>query len=555
MRLNAREPSRDGSSDVIHAQARDALSRGRLAEVEALCGTLLRLKSDDVGALNLLGQALLAAQRPSEASERFTEAVRLRPDAANLRFNLALACQALGEMGAAIEALRHAVRLEPEVAVLHAKLGQLLCAAGAPQEAVSVLRRALRLDPKALPAYLNLGQALIDVGEMVEAEKTLRSALFLNPNEPTANRLLGRIHQTKGEFTEAIERFQKSIALQPNQAAAYFALAYSKQMTSDDAALIEAMNRQLGRNGLGDTDGSLLSYAVGKSLDDLGDYDAAMDSFERANRICLSTAEAQRGPYRAEIERAKVDKIVELFPDAFDGGEGECRPIFIVGMIRSGTTLVEEILSRHPDVDAGGELKFWTENEARFLVELSEEGLAASAGWNREYEVEIGRISPGSRFVTDKMPLNYHALGLIHLAYPGAKIVHCLRSPLDTCLSIYMTPYCTPPEFAHDLDHIASAYAEYKRLMAHWKRILPEECLIEVRYEDLVGNQETSIRTLVESLGLEWDPACLETRATKRPIQTPSVWQARQPIYGSSVGRWKNYAHRIGALLDRLGGA
>ncbi len=552
-----KELSSLGSFDVQHQAALRAFSSGQFSEAEKLCRQAIRLKPDDVGNLNLLGQSVLAQGRPTEAAESFSRAIKFAPNQPNLFFNLTLARQAEGRWTEAIQAITSAISLDPTVPVLHAKYGQLLAIANRPAEAVTVLRNALTLDPKSVSVRLNLAQALADLGIVDEAESLTRAALFLNPKEPSAHRMLGRIHQMKGQFTEAVLCFETSIKLQPNLAAAYFALAYSKQMSEEDHPIVEQMERMINSPTTNEPDRGQLHYALGKCFDDVGEFSAAAQHFEKANQIALASMGKNRQPFDREFETKKVDRLINLFTkDLFsnyrEAGSASKRPVFIVGMIRSGTTLVEQILSRHPEISAAGELRFWTENQPKFLLELLSEVDVPSSirNWILDYDAELDHNSISSSRITDKMPLNYWALGLIHLAYPQAKIIHCRRDPLDTCLSAFVTPYRYAPDFAHDISNIGFAYREYLRLMAHWRSVIDPNLIMEVDYEHLVSNPESNIQDLIRFVDLDWDPICLDPVATTGTINTPSHWQVRQPVYRTSIHRWQHYPGLLEPIND-----
>jgi hypothetical protein len=225
-------------------------------------------------------------------------------------------------------------------------------------------------------------------------------------------------------------------------------------------------------------------------------------------------------------------------------------PIFIVGMMRSGTTLVEQILSSHPDVGAGGEISFWGDVNLGPSSRLpDEEGLKRVQA---KYLDLLQQLTPGKPHVTDKMPSNYLALGMIHLAFPNAKIIHCKRDPVDTVLSIYMTPNSVPVGFGYVRENLVFAYKEYRRLMKFYRSVLPGETMLEVQYEDLVAEPEVQTRRMVEFLGLEWSDACLHHEANTRAVTTPTLWQARQPVYKSSVKKWKNYDAWLGAFRELI---
>ncbi len=549
-----KEPKRIGSFDTFHNRALDLFAKRRFAEAESSCVLAIKIDPDHAGIHNLLGQVYLAQKRSAEAVTCFTRAVHIKPALANLHFNLALAYQADNRIDLAIQSLREAIKIDPGVPALHAKLGQLLSAYNSPVEAVTVLQHALSVDPKSVPIRLNLAQALTDLGLVEEAEKTSRSALFLNPKDPTAHRMLGRVHQLKGQFSDAVGCFETSISLQPVQAAAYFALCYSKRLAEEDRGLIQKMEGLLSGSIQSEADQILLQYALGKSFDDLGEYDRAFEFFSAANTLSKAQRAGKGSRYDPELEAQKVQHVVEMFPsEALSGrSSGDDRPVFIVGMIRSGTTLVEQILSRHPDCCAGGELRYWLENEPRMHFEWSTKADQQPDidSWRLGYEVELDRVSVTAPRVTDKMPLNFWALGPILQAYPNAKIIHCRRNPLDTCLSIYVTPFRGGPEFGHDLESIGQAYRHYQQLMSHWRTAIGSSNLLEVDYEELVASPETTTRAMIEFIGLNWDDACLDARKSTHPVNTPSQWQVRQPLYRHSVNRWENYADFLGPVRD-----
>jgi hypothetical protein len=248
-----------------------------------------------------------------------------------------------------------------------------------------------------------------------------------------------------------------------------------------------------------------------------------------------------------------VNRIIELFPAATDSaGDGDERPVLIVGMPRSGTTLTEQILSSHPEVAGGGELSFWAQHAGPVLEEgisaLAAERLAALASC---YLAVLREISPDARRVTDKDPFNFLHLGLIVLALPRASIIHCRRHPIGTCVSIYTTYLAAPGlEFMGNRDDLVFYYRQHERLMRHWRETLPPERFLEMDYAGMVSDGEAQSRRLIAFCGLEWDDACLRPEANRRSVESASVWQARQPVYRSSVERWRNYEPWLGPLAQ-----
>jgi hypothetical protein len=297
-------------------------------------------------------------------------------------------------------------------------------------------------------------------------------------------------------------------------------------------------------------------YALGKTYDDLADYRSAIGHFDIANSLSRQVQFGDKTFPYAEF-RATFEAIKRSFSSEFlrrnrtSFGDPSARPLFIVGMLRSGTTLLEQILSCHPDIVAGGELTFWLDQPAKAALHTVLAGQIEASGIGRlagQYVRTIGQIAGNSLHVTDKMPNNYMALGLVHLAFPNAKIIHCRRDPGDTCLSIYTTVFSQPPKFAYDRDSIVAAYGLYQDLMEHWTAVIPAESLLTVDYERLIANPESVTRRIAEFCGLPWDQAFLNHQENPRAVNTPSLWQVRQPLYPTSIGRWKNYEPWLGSF-------
>ncbi len=447
-------------------------------------------------------------------------------------------------MGDAVSALRRAVELDPDSGIANYRLGSVLLLSGKAKEACSFLRAAARLDAGSSIAHVSLGQALLTIGETDEAESSLRTGIALDHKSYAGHSALARLMQRQGRFKEAAASFGEAARLMPDKAAPYFGITYSKRITEDDRDLIRQMEALLiGRGGSGKYR-SLLSYSLGKAYDDLGEYGAAIAHFTEANRGELESRAKVGLVFNRERFVQTFDAIKQgysrsLFSSIEEEENPTDRPVFIIGMIRSGTTLVEQLLASHPQIATAGELLFWRDRGRQFIRtgpnSMERERLA------QDYRECLLSASPDSRYVVDKMPLNFLALGLIHRVFPRAKIIHCRRDPADTCLSIYVTPYGEGPEFAHHPANIRLAYEQYRQLMDHWEEVLPEGLILNVDYEELVSDREAASRRMIEFLGLDWDEACLAPGENRSPVHTPSMWQVRQPIYRTSIGRWQHY--------------
>jgi hypothetical protein len=319
----------------------------------------------------------------------------------------------------------------------------------------------------------------------------------------------------------------------------------------EDGELVARMRQALEFPGLEVTQQIRVHLALGKAADDLGSYEEAMRHFDAAE--VLRNGIVRFDPAKFE---ARVDRLIDYFTperiaraSAEAGANDEATPILIFGLPRSGTTLVEQILSAHPDVGAGEELPYWNESGSAWEQagpgEAKAEQLATIA---KNYLQVLRSIEPGAARVTDKMPLNFQWAGLIHLALPRATLIHCRRSPLDTALSIHQTHFNPRMLFPTGGGALVGYVRAYQRLMAHWRRVLPPDRFIEIDYENLVAEPELVIRRLVAASGLTWSASCLFPERNTRAVKTPSKWQTRQPIYRHSIGRWNSYEPWLGAL-------
>ena len=534
------------------------LATGAAAEARSLSRRALRLEPGDAAAHNNLGLADLALGRPAEAAAGFARALARQPGRAVLHANLGMALQHLGRRAEAAAAYRRATALDPHQPDANIGVAELLIADDRRDEALAALRRAAAAQPKDAGLHLRIGEALLAAGEISAAEQYLRQAAVVDPQLGEAHRLLGNALHQLGRFDEAIASYRRAIGVAPRLAQAYFGIASAQKITPADQPLIEAMRALLDDPGLSPMDCAALHYALGKSFDDLASYAEAMHHFDAANRI---SGERLRLAGRA-IDRRRhaenIDRLIASFtPERFGrppvpGEPGELA-VLIVGMVRSGTTLVEQILSSHREVAAGGELRFWGQKGALLAaVEAGAFDPAAALLLAEEYAAVLRRLAPAARRVTDKMPTNFLLLGLVHLALPRARIIHCRRHPVDTCLSIYTTAYANLPDFAYDRDTIAFYWEQYARLMAHWRRVLPADRFFEVDYEELVASREAVTRRIVAFCGLDWDESCLQPETNRRVVRTPSAWQVRQPVHANSVERWRRYEAWLGPFRRLL---
>jgi tetratricopeptide (TPR) repeat protein len=531
------------------------LVEGRLPAAISALRRATDLAPQDAMAHHMLGRAFLHSDRFAEAAASLRLAVTLEDGLPGAHHDLALALDRQGLHIEAIAAYHDAVRQAPEWAEGHRRLAELLQAAGDVEEAIGSYRRAAAAAPETPAGRLNLIEALMLEQNYCEAEVHLRRAIALDPGSDLLYNSLGNSLSKQGRFAEAIEACDRALAINPLQVPAHLIAVQARKCSDADRPRLERMLATLREPLLDDEDRLFLHYAIGKLLDDIAEYREAMLHFDAANSIKRLNMSFDR-----ELFTGHVDWLVRRFtPDFFaahqDFALDNQTPLLIVGMPRSGTTLVEQIISSHPQVAAGGELVFWTKRAASWGVSSATYLTAESArDLAREYLAMLHRIGPSASLVTDKVPFNLFHLGLIHLLLPKARIIHCRRHPIDTCLSMYFTNFKERFEFVTDKADLAFAYRQYVRLMDHWRAVLPPDCFLEVDYETLIADRQALTLRLIAFTSLDWDDACLAPERNKRTVTTSSVWQVRQPVYATSIGRWRHYEPWLGELRQLLPG-
>src|SRR6185437_7246897 len=499
-----------------------------------------------------LGVAYLTAGRLEEAVIAFCRAVDLAPELLSAHQNLAMTLHHLGRDQEAQAAWEAVVRLNPAQHEAHARLGQIYLSGGWVAQAAAAFRSAAAAAGGSRARIYEAHEAVI-AGRPSAAKTLLHALIAEDPTCGEAHVLLGQIMAEAGDADEAVISFERGITLDPAMAAAWYQFSTVRKFTADDQALIVRIGACLQRPDLTQAQRQSIHFALGKAFDDIGDHAASMHHLDAANQIRSTHRRLDR-----TLLARQTSHVIASSPPGFldrrpDLGVPDETPVLIVGMPRSGTTLVEQILSSHHAVAAGGELGFWRERNRAGLGIFAAE---ADAGEVRrladDYLKELRAISPSAARVTDKLPFNFAHLGIIRQVFPRATIVHCRRHPIDTCLSNFATDIHIQYDFAGDRGSLVFFYRQYQRLMAHWRAVLPAERFIEVDYEVLVADPEPLTRRLVAACGLDWDEACLAPHRNRRAIGTASLWQARQPIYRTSVERWRRYEPWLGELRALL---
>ncbi len=556
------------------ALATQLLRAGRPADAIAPLRDAALLEPSNAIIHHDLGLACLEVGRVPDAVTALQRAVASDPRYADAYFRLGIALEKMGNISRAIVAYDCATRLLPSLTEAWFRAGALVSELGHRNEAIGCFRRAAATGGKTRFGRLGKARALLIENRNQEGEKVLRETLVADPRNAMAYDLLGNLLSDFGRFGEARACFERAIAIAPLLAGCYYDLVRCGPVTSkdNDDGLLQRMESALGTPGLDAAQRLRVHLAIGKAADDLGDYALAMRNFDAADAVRRGAAPFDSAAFSVEVDRLIARCTPELMARATELGSSDETPVLIIGMPRSGTTLVEQIVSMHPEVGAGDELHFWNERGAAWhrlgaagnaaagneppgaAKELLDREFVAKAA--ADYLAVLRAISPKAARVTDKMPFNFLWAGLIHLTFPRATIIHCRRAAVDTALSIHQTHFHPGLAFPTGGEELVAYFHSYQRLTDHWRRVLPADRFIEVDYEELTREPEPVIRRIIAACGLAWDEACLRPESNPRAVRTPSKWQTRQKIYRTSVARWRRYEPWLGplrALVDSEG--
>ncbi len=552
--------------DPNHAEAHNNLgvalvAQGKFAEAIVHYQRAIALQPGKADLHNNLGLALSAQGRIAEAISSFERVVALNPDHAVAHNNLAVALSAQGRVAEAITHCQRAIQLNPGYASAYNNLGVGLSAQGRIAEAVAAYQQALRIIPDYTNAHANLGAALTDQGHLADATQHIQQALSANPGHAEAHNTQGKIFSNQGNFARALEHFGRAIAIKPDCAEAHLNRAHIKSFHHGDTEL--AALEELAANGrLSPQKTVYIHFALAKALDDAGDYLRAFAHLRKGNALKRQQTHYDEAAALRQFQRISTIFGGALFDHFRGAGDPSSVPVFILGMPRSGSSLVEQILASHPQVHGAGELTDF-EAAAGSVLQAAPSPLRYpecipalnSTAFQRIGQAYLSRLTAladGKLRITDKLPGNFLNIGLIRLALPNARIIHTVRDPVATCLSCYSKLFVLGNHYSFDLGELGRFYRHYQDLMAHWQSVLPPDAILDVHYEDVVEDLEGQARRLIDYCGLPWDDRCLSFHKTSRDVRTASVVQVRQPLFRSSLERWRNYESELSPLLDEL---
>lgn len=503
----------------------------------------------------ILGRCLAEQMKLDQALAEFDRAVALQPSDPEAHFGRATALRALDRETEALDAVGTSVRLSPEPMAL-IEMAEIQLQMSRPTDALATCDRIAGRPADAYRHHLARARALTELGRGDEAEPHWREARRAERSPGAAYLEEAFTLAFIGRLTDALEAVKRSIELEPKRGLSYQVLFHARRAVPDDQPLIDRLESLARDESIDPADRVEMLYALGKARGDLGLYKLSLEGYDQANGLKKRAILGGR-PFDRDTFRRFIDFQIDLFTKEALQPTGEERPdlpVFVVGMMRSGTTLVEQILSCHPSIGGAGEHGFWIDHVAEVVPGSSRSIDPAKAEIRREEYVSIlRRVAPGSPHVIDKNPANLLVAGLLHVLFPSSRIVCTRRHAVDTALSIWMSPMRTAAPFICDRSDIVFAYKQALRLMDHWLESMPSSRYREVRYEDLTAEPQRIIPAIVDFCGLEWDEACLHPDLSAGVVRTPSFWQVRQPINQGSVDRWKRYEPWLGEFTELIG--
>ena len=544
-------------------EATQCLAEDRKAKAKKLAEQAVATAPGSADAHMVLADVLASLSEKEAARKHYDKATTCERYHFGAWLNYGVFLKEINELKNAVKAFKNAVMIDEKSSLARYNLARTLMIDQQFQEASEQFSVFVKMEPGFPDGFFSLGVTQELAGDHEKALQSHQTALRLDPDLARAHFGIGIVHQTLGKFEEAEPYFRKAIELEPAFGKAYAALTLTQKIDGEDAdEILATLKTELAGAELPPSVRISFMSAAFRILDRKGEYGEASEYLINFNEMRDAALTDQQEQQTEILKRLKSIFTKEFFEQRTVFGNATEQPIFIVGMPRSGTTLTEQIIASHPQAFGAGELsaiaRILTGAREKsssslpfpnFIPELPETALRDMAG---EYLAEYPVGASEHERVTDKMPDNWVSLGQISLMFPNARFIWCRRHPIDTCASCYMQNFAGPLWYSFNQTKLAQRYRDHVEMNEYWKSVLPNR-FHEVRYEDLTLNSEPTIRKLIEFCGLEWDDACLNFHETERVVRTASLWQVRQPMYTSSVGKWKNYEKYLGPMIEGLG--
>ena len=540
---------------------------GRREEGLACYREALSIDPRHAATLNALGTALYNSGQVPEAALHLTRAIAVEPDYADAHFTLANILQSRGRFQEAMAHYGKVLNIAPKNHAAHSNLGVVLQKLGRFDDAIALYRHALVLDPEFADAWYNLGTACLALDRNEDTIAHSEKALRLDPSRALAHNNIGIALQNLGRIEEAGHAYERAMQLAPRHGSTHLNLAYLRRFTPGDPR-IAALEELAEDAATLDADSRIaVQFALGRAFSDLGQHERSFHHLRDGNALKHAQLGYDETRMLGLFERIRTTFTPELMREKQGSGDPSEVPVFIVGMPRSGTTLLEQVLASHSKVHGAGEIEAFYQAIAKLgypnggtvafpdmVPSLAPEALRELGA---SYVSMIRAAAPDAGRIVNKLPLNFKYVGLIHLALPNARILHIRRDPLDTCFSCFSLLFSGDQPFTYDQGELARYYRGYAALMEHWCSVLPPGVMMEVRYEDLVADLAGQAGAILAHCGLSWEDACLAFHQTYRSVTTASSVQVRKPVFHTSIGRWRPYERFLGPLIKELhaGGA
>lgn len=550
--------------NLLLQQALTDHQNGQMAAAEKKYRKILAKEPKHLQALVYLGMLYQQTDNIEQAIIALSKASQLQPDPSTLN-NLGSLLLQQNRHQEAIDSFSSAIKLNPDYDPAHYNLGTLYSRLNQHEQAAVHFRRVVELKPQDEEAWNSLGLSLMSLSVLDEATSCFKQAVALQADYTESHNNLGCAQMALGDMESARNSFETAISINPGFARGYENLARTRRFETTEDVLINKIHTAMKSPAATQEAQICCHFALGKIYDDCESYDLAFRHYHQGNELIARQTRFDPQQLEADITATIETYSNRLLEQLSDQGHPSSRPIFIVGMPRSGTTLVEQILSAHNKVASAGELNLLPNLASSFnlagLADPWQPDTSCSNGNNtkqhplhsagEQYLTDLAAIDSTAQHVTDKLPWNFLHIGLVKLILPNAKIIHCRRHALDTCLSVYFQRFSSQIDYAYSLQNLGLYYQQYTRLMAHWRSLNPTHYL-ELDYEALVSDPEHQSRQLIKFCGLEWDQRCLNHHQNRQSIQTASNWQARQPVYSRSVNRWQHYKDHLGDLTHLI---
>ena len=529
-------------------------SNGQIQEALDAVETLTKNYPNESLLYNISGACYKQIGQLEEAFKSFQKAVDLKPDYAEAQYNLGVTIHELGQMDSAIKCYERVLAIQHAYPNAHNNLGQILLESGQPDAAMNHFEWAVAYQPEFSEAHNNLGSSLLALRQVNTSVTHYEKAIAIKPDYQLAHNNLGIAYQRLGEIDKAFKSFERALAIKSDYAKAHHNLSSLKKYTKSDKQIVE-MESLLSIKDLSQSDRIFICFALAKAYENLGKQEELFKVLHEGNQ--LRKKELKYSIEKSENHNSIIKKLFSSSPKPLSNQASTIRPIFIVGMLRSGTSVVEQIISSHHEVYGAGELKNLTQIIIPILREhLTDDKKKLSKktflSIRKQYLESLSRFNTSENVITDKWPLNFRSIGFILSAIPEAKIIHLKRDARATCWSIYKHYFSdTGNGWAYNFDDLAEFYKLYSEIMRYWHEMFPGK-VYDISYEDLTTNQEDETRKLLEYCELEWDQNCLDFHKNKRAVDTASVLQVRQKMYQGSSEAWKEHEEYLQPLIKAL---